>query len=244
MQILSFDTASHEVQIALMQDGVICLEERLCPPASNRQESASLLLPGIDAALKRLAWQKGDLDFIVVGAGPGSFTGLRVATVTARSIAQALGLGVLAVCRLEVLAGRCPGPCAVVLAAGAGQFYLAAYGDRLDPEPASCLVEPLCCSLSEMQDRLRSFNNCVVEPGMPELSFASDKNIVVYPADANLASDGACLAFQRISYDPTNFRRSTLSEAYPWDNVLPLYLRSPSVTLKKNGSSNKTIAGG
>jgi tRNA threonylcarbamoyl adenosine modification protein YeaZ len=243
MQILSFDTSSRDVQIALMQDGLIVLEESISPPVHSRQESASVLLPSIDAALKKLTWRKSDLDFIVVGVGPGSFTGVRVAVMAARTIGQALALGVLPVCRLEVLALASARPCAVVLNAGAGKYYMGVYGEDLSLESAAQLQQPVCAGQAELQSRLARFQNWVLEPGLSERFLADGRT--VYAPEVNLASAGVRLAFKRIFNSATNVKRSALAEAFPWDNVLPLYLQSPSVTLKvKHGTSDKTNGGG
>lgn len=296
MQILSFDTSGPEVHIALMQDGAVIFEEIIPPAQKNRQESASMLLPSIDAALKRYSWQKQDLDALVVGVGPGSFTGVRVAAITARSIGQALGIAVIPISYLEVLAWRIQLPCAIALNAGSGKLYIAAYCDESEPGsslrqppiagagqdrsiilPASShtlsenhlleaagspalpgspntgrgafrrrtpveIITPFCGSVADLQSALTGLNKIILEPGLDESVLAKDKTVLPFPAAANIAADAACIASDRIKSSGNNCNRQVLAETYPWDNVLPLYLRSPSVTLKKaeNGSSNQT----
>lgn len=61
------------------------------------------LAPMIDASLKDAAAVPGDLAAIVVGLGPGPFTGLRVGLVTAASMADALGIPAYGVCSLDAL---------------------------------------------------------------------------------------------------------------------------------------------
>ena len=242
MHILSFDTSGPDVQIALAQDETIVFEQLIPPAQKNRQEAASVLLPSIDGALKSTGWLKSDIDLVVVGVGPGSFTGVRVAVITARSIGQALGCGVVGINTLECIASRSSRPAAVVLNAGAGKFYVGAFQlDLSGNESSTQIFKPFCGSADECREACSSIAKIILEPGLDQSVTGSDKQILPYPADGNLAVDAALIANQRIG--SMKLKRESLAKAYPWDNVLPLYLRSPSVTLKaSNGSANKTTA--
>lgn len=66
---------------------------------------ARLIAPMIQQCLTNAQWQVGDLDGIVVSAGPGSYTGLRVGVSTAKGIALAGQLPLLAINSLQGLAG-------------------------------------------------------------------------------------------------------------------------------------------
>ncbi len=245
MQILSFDTCGSDVHIALMQNEQVVLQQIIPPAQKNRQEAASTLLPIIDKSMKELAWKKGEVDMIVVGVGPGSFTGVRVSVITARSIGQALGCAVVPISLLESIAFCASRPAAVVLNAGAGKYFAAAFdGDLLDLAE-STKVSPFCGTKDEVTFALSAFAHWVVEPSLLQTDLISGKDAVAYATDTNWASVAALLARQRISSTLQKLDRESLAVTYPWDNVLPLYLRSPSVTLKaENGSSNKTPAGG
>lgn len=235
------------MQIALLKDGAIVYEKKIPPAQKNRQESASVLLPCIDAGLKELGWKKTDLDLLTVGIGPGSFTGVRVAVITARSIAQGLKLGLLGLSTLELLALSSNRPCAVVLAAGGGKYYAAAYNEDLCAIDCGVSFSPVCASLEEIcsgLDNVADLDKVVIDPSISENGFQGRRQLLEYPASCNLASNAALLAYRRISATADKLNRESLAMAYPWDNVLPLYLRSPSVTLKANGSSDKTPIGG
>jgi len=56
------------------------------------EEHASLLIPRIQALMEEVGADREELSGIVVGAGPGSFTGVRVAAATAKGLARALDL--------------------------------------------------------------------------------------------------------------------------------------------------------
>jgi tRNA threonylcarbamoyl adenosine modification protein YeaZ len=109
MRLLSFDTSSRGLSVAILEDGQILAEANFegqagDRPKADRQEAVSLLLPTIDELTTRLGFKKGDYSAIAVGIGPGGFTGVRVAVVTARTLGQALDLPVVGINSLEVAA--------------------------------------------------------------------------------------------------------------------------------------------
>ena len=65
---------------------------------------ASNLLPMIDAALASVGWQASDLEAVAVCAGPGSYTGLRIGTSTAKGVCHAQGIPLIAINSLEIQA--------------------------------------------------------------------------------------------------------------------------------------------
>ena len=84
MRILSFDTSTEWLSVAA-GDGTSWSThlERAGPANSER------ILPAIDTVLADAGWRLADLDGIAFGAGPGAFTGVRIAC----SVAQGLALG-------------------------------------------------------------------------------------------------------------------------------------------------------
>jgi tRNA threonylcarbamoyladenosine biosynthesis protein TsaB len=95
MLALAFDTATDVATSALVEDGTV-LGERASLPRT--------LLEDVDAVLSQAGVEPGDLDTLVVGTGPGSFTSTRIGLAMARGLALALGVRVAGVSTLDALA--------------------------------------------------------------------------------------------------------------------------------------------
>jgi tRNA threonylcarbamoyladenosine biosynthesis protein TsaB len=84
MKLLAFDTSTHWLSVACGADAAWYVRGE---PAG--QAHSERLLPLVDAVLAEAGWSLRSLDGIAFGAGPGSFTGVRIAC----GVAQGLGLG-------------------------------------------------------------------------------------------------------------------------------------------------------
>ena len=105
MLTLAFDTATSAATTALVRDGEVLGE---------RVSRAVAVLADADELLRESGAERSELTGIVVGTGPGSFTGLRLGLATARGLALALGLPVAGVSTLDALAAGAPGALPVV----------------------------------------------------------------------------------------------------------------------------------
>lgn len=88
------------------------------------------LMPTIRDLTVGQGWLPRQIQQVYLSIGPGSFTGLRIAVMTVRSLAQAIGCVVVAVPTLDVLAQNAPAEAhhlAVILDAKRGQVYAARY---------------------------------------------------------------------------------------------------------------------
>lgn len=103
---LALETSGQAGSVALARGGEVVAYERL----ALRGQHAAKLLPAVDACFAEAAVARTDLSGVVVGEGPGSFTGVRVAAATAKGIAAALDLPLWAVSSLAAgaLAGAEP----------------------------------------------------------------------------------------------------------------------------------------
>ena len=132
--VLAFDTANEVIAIGL---GALHGESRTvevvaCAEASAHRASNTQLLPRIDALLAEQGVARGELACIVVGRGPGSFTGVRIAMATAKGVASALGVGLVGVSSLDAVAWNAQaagvrGPLAVVADAMRKEVYPVRY---------------------------------------------------------------------------------------------------------------------
>src|SRR5712691_12292455 len=99
MLTLAFDTATDVATSALVRDGDVLGE---------RCSRAVTVLADADELLRVVGHVPADLDLLVVGVGPGSFTGVRIGLAAARGLALALDLPVAGVSTLEALAAGAP----------------------------------------------------------------------------------------------------------------------------------------
>ena len=86
--ILAFDTSSRLGSVIVTTDGKVLARAFLRRPRRH----AARLLPAIRGVLVASGAQLGDLAGIVVGGGPGSFTGVRVAAATAKGLTEGCGV--------------------------------------------------------------------------------------------------------------------------------------------------------
>lgn len=146
MRFAAIETSTEWCSVALWDDGeAVALEER----AGVRH--GELVLPMLDELLARAGFGMAALDAIAFGAGPGAFTGLRVACGIAQGLAFARDLPLLGVSTLEAVAEESGAPRVLVaLDARMQEVYCAALERRdgawFEVRAAACLppeaVEP------------------------------------------------------------------------------------------------------
>jgi tRNA threonylcarbamoyladenosine biosynthesis protein TsaB len=112
---------------------------------------ASDLLPTLGELLARLGAGPADIAAVVVGTGPGSYTGLRVGVATALGLARGAGAAVRGVPSLEAVAFAelAPGQSAAfLLDARQGELYLARY--RREAREVQPLLPPCVTAAAEL----------------------------------------------------------------------------------------------
>jgi|KBSMisStandDraft_5_1062788.scaffolds.fasta_scaffold367146_2 tRNA threonylcarbamoyl adenosine modification protein YeaZ len=128
--ILAMDTATPAVTAGVLRlEGVEVLAERVTVDARGHAEQ---LTPNVLAALADAGLTVNDLDAVVVGCGPGPFTGLRVGMATAAAYGHALGVPVYGVCSLDAIgieSGATTSEILVVTDARRREVYWARYRD-------------------------------------------------------------------------------------------------------------------
>ncbi len=126
LKILAFETSAELCSAALWLDGRVDAREAV----AGRRHS-ELLLPMIDALLLSHGLEPAQVDCIAFGAGPGSFTGLRIACGVAQGIAFGINVPVVGIGTLLALAAASQADHVVCcLDARMGEVYHAAYDRR------------------------------------------------------------------------------------------------------------------
>ena len=99
MNILAMDTSNKALSLALLHD-----KELLGQVTLNIKKNHSItLMPAIDFLMNSLDMKPTDLDRIAVAQGPGSYTGLRIAVATAKTLAHTLKIELVGVSSLLAL---------------------------------------------------------------------------------------------------------------------------------------------
>ena len=105
MLVLAFDTATDVATSALLDDDEVLGE---------RASVAKTLLEDVDALLRQASARPADVEALVVGTGPGSFTSTRIGLAVARGLALALGIEGAGVSTLAALAAGAEGALPVI----------------------------------------------------------------------------------------------------------------------------------
>jgi tRNA threonylcarbamoyladenosine biosynthesis protein TsaB len=99
MNLLIIDTATEACSVALQVDGTVYSQFEVCP-----QQHSQRILPMIDDVLTQANCKLKDLDYLGFGRGPGSFTGVRIATGVLQGLALGTGLKVVGISTLAAMA--------------------------------------------------------------------------------------------------------------------------------------------
>jgi tRNA threonylcarbamoyladenosine biosynthesis protein TsaB len=198
MLTLAFDTATDVATSALVCDSEVLGE---------RSSRAVRILEDVDALLRDAKAEADALDRIVVGTGPGSYTGLRMGLITARTLAFSLRIPVAGVSTLDALALETPGAVPVV-DARRGEIFTLTQGEPRCLRPEDLEVRPGAVYVGDGAVRYRS----VLEAG---------RGLV--PEDGSEA------------HVPWARNHAALAEDFgPADAVEPLYLRAPDAERRRS----------
>ena len=99
MKVLAFDTSSKALSLAILEDKQLLAETTI----NIKKNHSITLMPAIDFLMESLDWTPKDLDRIVVAEGPGSYTGLRIAVATAKTLAHTLNIELVGMSSLLAL---------------------------------------------------------------------------------------------------------------------------------------------
>jgi len=146
---LALDTSGPSGFVAVARGSQVLARARM----DRKGQHASRILPSIRSVLQEASVDVGELAGVVVGEGPGSFTGVRIAAATAKGLVRALGVPLWAVSSLAAgavgdLGMRGPGVRYVLFDARGERVYAACYG--VGSRGVETLVPPHAAELRDL----------------------------------------------------------------------------------------------
>lgn len=163
MLSLIIDTSTECGYVAIF-DGEHVVFQVLLPRGLN---NSKYLLSEIQNGLNSLHITVKDLGYVAVGIGPGSYTGIRVGVMVAKSIAFACQTPLISFCSLEAYRSTSQEPFVAILDAKIGGGYLLKKGDKI----------PLLIKLEKMNDELKAYKILVT----PNQSILKNKLDALFP---------------------------------------------------------------
>lgn len=100
MKIIAIDSSGLVASVAVLEDDILIGEYNI----QYKKTHSQTLLPMLDEIKKMIELDLSAIDAIALAAGPGSFTGLRIGSATAKGLGQALGKPIIEIPTLEGLA--------------------------------------------------------------------------------------------------------------------------------------------
>ncbi|MCR4798077.1 MAG: tRNA (adenosine(37)-N6)-threonylcarbamoyltransferase complex dimerization subunit type 1 TsaB [Lachnospiraceae bacterium] len=141
MKILAIDSSGLVASVAITEDDVLLGEYTI----DYKKTHSQTLLPMLDELKRMLEMDMDSIDAIAVAAGPGSFTGLRIGSATAKGLGLALHKPLIAVPTVDGLAMNlwgCRTDICPLMDARRNQTYTGIY--RFDEDCRLFVVEPQC----------------------------------------------------------------------------------------------------
>lgn len=163
MKILGLDSSGLVAGVAVVEDGILLGEYT----TDYKKTHSQTLLPMLDALKNMIELDLNTLDAIAVASGPGSFTGLRIGSATAKGLGLALGKPLVEVPTLEGLAWNFWGTDRIVcplMDARRNQVYTAAYefvpaGEGFE---LKAVIPQSPADIGDMMDKLNDLGRPVI----------------------------------------------------------------------------------
>jgi tRNA threonylcarbamoyladenosine biosynthesis protein TsaB len=187
-RLLSIETSTQVCSVAIHQQGELLAFRELREPRS----AASQLAPMIDAVMIESNTQSAMLGAVVVAAGPGSYTGLRIGVATAKGICFALNLPLIAVNTLDLVAQQ---------------------GKERISNNAGLLCPMLDARRMEVYCKLVDYNLNEVEPTQAKIIEATSFNEYLKKKPVYFIGEGATKCREIISHTNANFLDDVIPNA-------------------------------
>ena len=221
MSILSIDTSSQVSSVAVLSAERVAAEISMQGALTHSET----LMPHIETALRMARVEKSELEGIAVSIGPGSFTGLRIGLASAKMMAYALHIPLIAVPTLEALVHHyiCEGVRLVpMMDAQKGNVYAQEFSWRADGD-ALILQEERSLAIMPLTEVIAGLENAE-QPVILLGDAMQKKTTLALPANVRLAPiharmpRAACVGLSALT-------RLVRGENDDPMTVVPLYLR-------------------
>lgn len=208
MKILALDSSGLVASVALVQDGILIGEYTI----NYKKTHSQTLLPMLEEVRKMVDLDMQNVDAIAISAGPGSFTGLRIGSATAKGLGLALNKPLVAVPTLEGLAYNLYGTDKLVcplMDARRNQVYTGVYEFVADKEHGMVMktgVEQCAVDIREIIGKLNDLQRDVIflGDGVPvyEQILKQEMKVpfVFAPAHRNRQSAASVAALAEVYY--------------------------------------------
>lgn len=159
MKILGIDTSGNTGSVAIVADGVVLGEYSM----NNKKTHSQTLMVMIDELFKLTETSIRDMDAFAVSMGPGSFTGLRIGSTTAKGFGLALDKPLISVSTIKAMAynyyGTAKRVCPI-MDARRGQVYCGVY--TFDDKGSNEILEPSAMAIEELVDILNKSDEEII----------------------------------------------------------------------------------
>lgn len=237
MIVLSLDTSTLQSCIGFIEYDRETIIRQTALSAPAQPGHAETLVRRIEICLECSGHEIGDLDLLVFGRGPGTFTGLRIGLSTVKGICLAEGIPLIGVSSLKALAlGACAsGLVGTVIDARRGELFCALY--RVETEAGSATAEPL------LDERVARADVCL--DALAEAACAQPLTLVgngVFPYRKEVAQRFGTNArvgpahnhwINPVVLAAEGLERYNVRGGDDLDTVQPVYLREPDAKLPK-----------
>jgi tRNA threonylcarbamoyladenosine biosynthesis protein TsaB len=222
---LAIDTSTNIAGVALSENGKVLIDFTWHTEQNHTVE----LVPKVIYILGLQKADIHDMKAIVVAKGPGSFNGLRVGIATAKGLAFALSIPLVAISTLEIIAfhhAELGLPVCPIMNAGRGEIATALFQarngkwDRVVSEHITT-IDQLC---SEIKDQTVLCGEINTEMSMHLRKELGDK--ASFPEESSMLRRISCLS-------ELGWRRIESGDFDDIHTVQPLYLKRPAITIPK-----------
>lgn len=229
MRILGIESSSLVASVAMVTDDIMTAEYTV----NLKKTHSQTLLPMIDDMMRLLGVELNTIDAIAVSGGPGSFTGLRIGSATAKGLGLALNKPLIHVPTLEAMAYNLYGSTSLIcpiMDARRNQVYTGIF----QGEPEFITLKNQCAmDMSELLDELNSRKEAVVflGDGVPVFQNQIREMLLTpykfAPAHLNRQRAGAVAALGLIRFQEGRIETAAEHE--------PDYLRKPQAERERAG---------